>query len=161
MFIRFLKQGYSGQASLSLSLSALARVRMFERLIDLIWFDFFIGRMTVLGRGLVFQPVLVTQTCTHNSKYIALTLQIFQRERERECVCVCVSAPVRANRHEFEIVGFKTLRHIFCCWCALRSWSTVHEYVSMCLVFKHAETSWCCYLASSAVRKVTTHAELL
>ena len=47
--------------------------------------DFFIGRMTVLGRGLVFQPVLVTQTCTYNSKYITLTLQFFhQRERERE-----------------------------------------------------------------------------
>ena len=29
--------------------------------------DFFIERMTVLGRGLVFQPVLVTQTCTYNS----------------------------------------------------------------------------------------------
>ena len=49
--------------------------------------------MTVLGRGLVFQPVLVTQTCTYNSKYITLTLQIFhqkrrekkkKRERERE-----------------------------------------------------------------------------
>ena len=30
--------------------------------------------MTVLGRGLVFQPVLVTQTCTYNSNNI--TLQI-------------------------------------------------------------------------------------
>ena len=29
--------------------------------------DFFIERMTILGRGLVFQPVLVTQTCTYNS----------------------------------------------------------------------------------------------
>ena len=28
--------------------------------------------MTVLGRGLVFQPVLVTQTCTYNSNDIAL-----------------------------------------------------------------------------------------
>ena len=28
--------------------------------------------MTVLGRGLVFQPVLVTQTCTYNSNSIAL-----------------------------------------------------------------------------------------
>ena len=28
--------------------------------------------MTVLGRGLVFQPVLVTQTCTYNSNNIAL-----------------------------------------------------------------------------------------
>ena len=28
--------------------------------------------MTVLGRGLVFQPVLVTQTCTCNSNNIAL-----------------------------------------------------------------------------------------
>ena len=37
--------------------------------------------MTVLGRGLVFQPVLVTQTCTYNSRNITLTLQ---RERERE-----------------------------------------------------------------------------
>ena len=43
--------------------------------------DFFIGRMTVLGRGLVFQPVLVTQTCTYNSKYITLTLQIFHQKR--------------------------------------------------------------------------------
>ena len=40
--------------------------------------------MTVLGRGLVFQPVLVTQTCTYNSKYITLTLQIFHQKRERE-----------------------------------------------------------------------------
>ena len=29
-------------------------------------------RMTVLGRGLVFQPVLVTQTCTYNSNNIIL-----------------------------------------------------------------------------------------
>ena len=28
--------------------------------------------MTVLGRGLVFQPVLVTQTCTYNGNNIAL-----------------------------------------------------------------------------------------
>ena len=28
--------------------------------------------MTVLGRGLVFQPVLVTQTCKYNSNNIAL-----------------------------------------------------------------------------------------
>ena len=34
--------------------------------------DCFIKRMTVLGRGLVFQPVLVTQTCTYNSKNITL-----------------------------------------------------------------------------------------
>ena len=34
--------------------------------------DCFIMRMTVLGRGLVFQPVLVTQTCTYNSNNIAL-----------------------------------------------------------------------------------------
>ena len=34
--------------------------------------DCFIKRMTVLGRGLVFQPVLVTQTCTDNSNNIAL-----------------------------------------------------------------------------------------
>ena len=32
----------------------------------------FIKRMTVLGRGLVFQPVLVTQTCKYNSN---ITLQ--------------------------------------------------------------------------------------
>ena len=34
--------------------------------------DCFIKRKTVLGRGLVFQPVLVTQTCTYNSNNIAL-----------------------------------------------------------------------------------------
>ena len=34
--------------------------------------DCFIKRMTVLGRGLVFQPVLVTQTCTYNINNIAL-----------------------------------------------------------------------------------------
>ena len=53
--------------------------------------DFFIERMTVLGRGLVFQPVLVTQTCTYNSNNI-ITLQNSyitdfpskSRERERE-----------------------------------------------------------------------------
>ena len=28
--------------------------------------------MTVLGRGLVFQPVLVTQACTYNGNNIAL-----------------------------------------------------------------------------------------
>ena len=39
--------------------------------------------MTVLGRGLVFQPVLVTQTCTYNSKYITLTLQIFHQKRKK------------------------------------------------------------------------------
>ena len=31
-------------------------------------------RMTVLGRGLLFQPVLVTQTCSYNSNNI-ITLQ--------------------------------------------------------------------------------------
>ena len=36
--------------------------------------DCFIERMTVLGRGLVFQPVLVTHICTHNSNNI-ITLQ--------------------------------------------------------------------------------------
>ena len=40
--------------------------------------DCFIKRMTVLGRGLVFQPVLVTQTCTYNSNNIAL--QIFHQK---------------------------------------------------------------------------------
>ena len=45
--------------------------------------DFFIRRMTVLGRGLVFQPVLVTQTCTYNSKKIMLTLQIFHQKRKK------------------------------------------------------------------------------
>ena len=34
--------------------------------------DCFIKRMTVLDRGLVFQPVLVTQTCTYNRNNIAL-----------------------------------------------------------------------------------------
>ena len=34
--------------------------------------DCFIKRMTVLGRGLVFQPVLGTQTCTYNSNNITL-----------------------------------------------------------------------------------------
>ena len=32
--------------------------------------DCFIERMTVLGRGLVFQPVLVTHICTFNSNNI-------------------------------------------------------------------------------------------
>ena len=36
--------------------------------------DCFIERMTVLGRGLVFQPVLVTHICTYNSNNI-ITLQ--------------------------------------------------------------------------------------
>ena len=36
--------------------------------------DCFIERMTVLGRGLVFQPVLVTHICTYNSNSI-ITLQ--------------------------------------------------------------------------------------
>ena len=40
--------------------------------------------MTVLGRGLVFQPVLVTQTYTYNSKYITLTLQIFHQKRREK-----------------------------------------------------------------------------
>ena len=40
--------------------------------------------MTVLGRGLVFQPVLVTQTCTYDSKYITLTLQIFHQKRRKK-----------------------------------------------------------------------------
>ena len=39
--------------------------------------------MTVLGRGLVFQPVLVTQTCTYNSKNITLTLQILHQKRKK------------------------------------------------------------------------------
>ena len=36
--------------------------------------DLFIERMTVLGRGLVFQPVLVTHTCTYSNNNI-ITLQ--------------------------------------------------------------------------------------
>ena len=40
--------------------------------------------MTVLGRGLVFQPVLVTQTCTYNSKNITLTLQIFHQKTKKQ-----------------------------------------------------------------------------
>ena len=36
--------------------------------------DLFIERMTVLGRGLVFQPVLVTYTCAYNNNNI-ITLQ--------------------------------------------------------------------------------------
>ena len=41
--------------------------------LDLDWLiDCFIKRMMVLDRGLVFQPVLVTQTCTYNSNNIAL-----------------------------------------------------------------------------------------
>ena len=49
--------------------------------------------MTVLGRGLIFQPVLAslpyTRTCTYNSDTIKplqniLTVQIFHQERERE-----------------------------------------------------------------------------
>ena len=40
----------------------------------MICFDFFIERMTVIGRGLVFQPVFVTQTCTYNSNNI-ITLE--------------------------------------------------------------------------------------
>ena len=61
-----------------------AQVRMGKRwcrrgwgrgdLIWLIWFDFFIERMTVLGLGLVFQLVLVIQTCTYSSNNI-ITLQ--------------------------------------------------------------------------------------
>ena len=41
-------------------------------MIDLI--DLFIERMTVLGRDLVFQPVLVTHTCTYSNNNI-ITLQ--------------------------------------------------------------------------------------
>ena len=40
--------------------------------------------MTVVGRGLVFQPVLVTQTRTYNSKNITLTLQIFHPKKEKK-----------------------------------------------------------------------------
>ena len=58
------------------------RERERERFDGLI--DFFIGRMTVLGRGLVFQPVLVTQTCTYNSKIITLTLQIFHPKKKKK-----------------------------------------------------------------------------
>ena len=36
--------------------------------------DLFIERMTVLGRGLVFQLVLVTHTCTYSNNNI-ITLQ--------------------------------------------------------------------------------------
>ena len=37
--------------------------------------------MTVLGRGLVFQPVLVTQTCTYNSNNIIGKEKETERER--------------------------------------------------------------------------------
>ena len=39
--------------------------------------------MTVLGRGLVFQPVLGTQTRTYNSKNITLAIQIFHQKRKK------------------------------------------------------------------------------
>ena len=48
------------------------RERERDRQTDLI--DLFIERMTVLGRGLVFQPVLVTHTCTYSNNNI-ITLQ--------------------------------------------------------------------------------------
>ena len=38
--------------------------------------DFFIERMMVLGRGLVFQPVLATHTCTYNSNNIITSQNI-------------------------------------------------------------------------------------
>ena len=41
---------------------------------SLIWFDLFFERMTVLGHGLVFQPVLVTHKCTYSNNNI-ITLQ--------------------------------------------------------------------------------------
>ena len=37
--------------------------------------DFFIKRMTVLGHGLVFQQVLVTQTCSYNNNKNKIALQ--------------------------------------------------------------------------------------
>ena len=40
--------------------------------------------MTVLVRGLVFQPVLVTQTCTYKSKNITLILQIFHLKKKKK-----------------------------------------------------------------------------
>ena len=40
--------------------------------------------MTVLGRGLVLQPVLVTQTCTYNSNNTITLQNIDMRERERQ-----------------------------------------------------------------------------
>ena len=61
------------------------RERERERLLWLI--DCFIKRMTVLGRGLVFQPVLVTQTYTYNSNnihYRTLTLQIFHQKKKKK-----------------------------------------------------------------------------
>ena len=47
--------------------------------------DCFVKRMTVLGRGLVFQPVLVTQACTYNSNNIALqNIGITERQTDRQ-----------------------------------------------------------------------------
>ena len=58
------------------------RERERERLTD--WLiDLFIERMTVLGRGLVFQLVLVTHTCTYSNNNI-ITLQNIDISRERE-----------------------------------------------------------------------------
>ena len=37
--------------------------------------DLFIERMTVLGRGLVFQPVLVTHTCTYVTRSHKMVLK--------------------------------------------------------------------------------------
>ena len=54
-------------------------------MIDLI--DLFIERMTVLGRGLVFQPVLVTHTCTYSNNNIItlqnIALQIFHQKNKQ------------------------------------------------------------------------------
>ena len=54
--------------------------------------DCFIKRMTVLGRGLVFQPVLVTQTCTYSSNDIA-----YRDMLRRGLATVWMSCSMRLN----------------------------------------------------------------
>ena len=50
------------------------RDRHRDRRTDRDLIDLFIERMTILGSGLVFQPVLVTHTCTYSKNNI-ITLQ--------------------------------------------------------------------------------------
>ena len=60
--------------------------------------DFFIGRMTVLGRGLVFQPVLVTQTCTYTGIQAPHCFSISengQRQRYRHLIAFLFERMVR------------------------------------------------------------------
>ena len=67
--------------------------------------DLCIERMTVLGRGLVFQPVLVTHTCTYNSNNIitlhTIDITDFPSKKKKKKKKIYIPTPLHTQTHNY------------------------------------------------------------